>query len=123
MSTTRAEPADENTTQKQPDDEQTMQAEPDRKAGRPKGAKRRQQPTAEQLGAACPQCRSTKHEVVRKLPTQSIAGFHHGQPFTSIERRRVRCRDCAQHFIRSERKFDPKQWNGPKPDAGKRGDA
>lgn len=106
----------------QPDLTNTMIAAPDptttmnsggkrKRRGRPRGKKNEPQPTAHQVLARCPRCGCTGHEVVKRIGEQHYAGVSRtGECFTSIVRRRVRCRSCDQMFIRIERPFDPAKW-------------
>jgi len=61
--------------------------------------------------APCVACGSTDLEVVKKLPSQIYSGrLPGGVRYTSVERRRVRCRSCGQHQMKVTRPFDPARW-------------
>ena len=79
-----------------------------KRRGRPLGSKNHAQPTVPKPTARCPKCRSTHHEVRTVIGRQSNSGTTpDGQPYTSITRRRVRCRSCGQHFITIEHAYEP----------------
>lgn len=92
---------------------QTHAAKP--KSARPK-VREAARPAAQEMQAAqCPACGCTEHHVVRPLPRTIYSGYHAGRPYTSIERKRVRCDDCKQTFIRTQRVYEPSAWRGPLP--------
>ena len=68
--------------------------------------------TVDAVAARCPHCESSSVEVLRSLPGTDYQGFHEGRPYTRVERRRVRCRDCEHGFIRREHAYDPAVWTG-----------
>jgi len=59
----------------------------------------------------CPRCDATDHAVIRINQVQEHAGITPaGERYTSVERRRVRCQACGQHYIRTDRPFEPDKW-------------
>lgn len=74
---------------------------------------------AREAPAGCTACGSTDLEVVKKIGEHVYAGrLPDGKPYTSISRRRVKCRACGQHQIKQTHHFDPKRWSAGADAAG-----
>ena len=81
-------------------------ANPGRKPGTPNAPA----PISNQELTQCRACGSTEWKVIAKISTQEYAGEREGKKYTSIERRRCRCKSCGAMQILISRPFDPKKW-------------
>lgn len=84
------------------------------KKGRPAGSKNKETETVLEVPAGCSRCHSTDLVVFpgSKLVTQSIHGTlrPEGRRFTSIDIRRMQCRQCGGITIVKTYNYDPQAW-------------
>ena len=84
------------------------------KKGRPAGSKNNEPETVMAVPAGCSRCHSTDLCVFpgSKLVTQAIHGTlkPSGKRFTSIDIRRMQCRQCGGITIVKTYNYDPQAW-------------
>lgn len=80
-------------------------------ATQPDNADRPAAPPAAQPMPRCIYCAATTVTAVRRINVHNYCGVtHDGERYTSIVRRRMKCKSCGRYQIHVNRPYDPDKW-------------